>query len=701
MLHSRLTRIGAIALFGMVSLTGNLLGQTEAGKARFARRITSDWDRYTNAPNASQQDWLRRNIWRMSGVFSPYFDSRLSWFPNAWIYIDLYAIKTDSPLVWQHPEWILKDSAGNRLFIPWNCSNGSCPQYAGDITNAGFRQYWIDQTRALMNKGYKGIWLDDVNMQFRVGNGWGTEIPPLDPRTGTTMTWDNWRKYIAEFVEQIRREFPSAEIMHNCIWFAGPNGIRDNDQYIQRQISAANYINVERGFGDPGLTGGTGEWSLQALLAFIDRVHARGRHVVIDDYYPQTLEYGLANYFLINNGSDALGELISTPDNWYAGYDVNLGAPTGARTNWNNLLRRDFQNGLVLVNEPGAPTRTVTLPGTYRTVNGVSVTSVTLAARQGAVLTATQAPTAPPPTSTAFPLKFLSDLNWSAGTNGYGPIERDRSNGESGADGKTITLNGVTYAKGLGVHANSDVRFALGGVCTAFQADIGMDDEVGANGSVIFQVMGDGTVLYTSGVMTGNSNTLSVNVDLTGRNELRLIVNDAGNGIAYDHADWANARIRCNSKPPATAIAQTAYLSDLAWTVSNNGWGPVERDRSNNEMAAQDGNPLRLNGVTYAKGLGVHAPSDVRFTLGGACSTFHAEVGVDDETGPWGSISFQVWADGTQLYNSGTLTGLSGTQTVQVGIAGRQELRLVVTDAANGISWDHGNWANARVSCNP
>jgi hypothetical protein len=44
----------------------------------------------------------------------------------------------------------------------------------------------------------------------------------------------------------------------------------------------------------------------------------------------------------------------------------------------------------------------------------------------------------------------------------WGPVERDQSNGENGVgDGRTLTLNGTTYAKGLGAHASSDVRYAL------------------------------------------------------------------------------------------------------------------------------------------------------------------------------------------------------------------------------------------------
>ncbi len=44
---------------------------------------------------------------------------------------------------------------------------------------------------------------------------------------------------------------------------------------------------------------------------------------------------------------------------------------------------------------------------------------------------------------------------------------------------------------------------ALGGACSVFTAVVGLDDEVGANGSVVFQVWTDGVKRYDSGVMTG------------------------------------------------------------------------------------------------------------------------------------------------------------------------------------------------------
>jgi hypothetical protein len=115
--------------------------------------------------------------------------------------------------------------------------------------------------------------------------------------------------------------------------------------------------------------------------------------------------------------------------------------------------------------------------------------------------------------------------------------------GTRAGDGKQLTIGGVRYTRGLGVHAYSDVRYSLGGSFSRFQADIGVDDAVGKGGSVVFEVFGDGVQLFHSGQLRGSDSRRSIDINVAGINELRLVVADAGNGIKKDHADWANARL--------------------------------------------------------------------------------------------------------------------------------------------------------------
>jgi outer membrane protein assembly factor BamB len=139
------------------------------------------------------------------------------------------------------------------------------------------------------------------------------------------------------------------------------------------------------------------------------------------------------------------------------------------------------------------------------------------------------------------------------------------------------------------------------------------------------------------------------------------------------------------------------YISDLPWVgTPTNGWGPVEKDMSNGEQAAGDGHTITLNGTTYAKGLGVHAASVVTYNIGGNYSRFVSDIGVDTEVGTAGSVVFQVWADGVKLFDSGTMTGASATQHVDVDVTGKTQLQLMVNIGAT-ISNDHADWAGAYL----
>jgi chitodextrinase len=146
-------------------------------------------------------------------------------------------------------------------------------------------------------------------------------------------------------------------------------------------------------------------------------------------------------------------------------------------------------------------------------------------------------------------LTYLSNLTPFYASNGYGPIEMDKSNGESGAgDGTTIKLKGVSYAKGIGVHANSEIKFSLSNNYGRFITDIGVDDEVSdatEGTTVIFKVYKDNVLSYSSAVLNKNSATVKLNIDVTNVNELKLEVNDAGDNFFADHADWAGARLHC------------------------------------------------------------------------------------------------------------------------------------------------------------
>lgn len=182
----------------------------------------------------------------------------------------------------------------------------------------------------------------------------------------------------------------------------------------------------------------------------------------------------------------------------------------------------------------------------------------------------------------------------------------------------------------------------------------------------------------------------------------QLTLNDLADGLHPNEVgyskiarSWESAMFSIPSIASQTTID---YLSNQTWTSANNNWGPVEKNYSNGEQSAGDGQLMRLNGTTYTNGLGVHSPSDVRYNLGGNYTTFSSDIGVDDEAGSNGTVTFQVWADGAILYDSGRMSGSTSTKTLNIDVTGKQELKLITTNNGDGSSYDHANWANAHLT---
>ncbi len=144
--------------------------------------------------------------------------------------------------------------------------------------------------------------------------------------------------------------------------------------------------------------------------------------------------------------------------------------------------------------------------------------------------------------------QYVSDLPLVSSTNGFGPVERDMNVGGTGSgDGGPITLRGTVYPKGLGTNAVSSVVIDVGGACTSFSSDVGVDDSAAGKGSVTFTVLADGVQVAGTGTLTGTSAVAHVTANITGAHTLTLLVGDAGDGNGHDNGDWAGAEVHCSS----------------------------------------------------------------------------------------------------------------------------------------------------------
>jgi hypothetical protein len=360
----------------------------QLGEPTLMLNAKSAFDPYVTEAAPRTQEFAQQRYWRMR-AYPPFFDQALHWAAPTQFYKDLYAIYNprQTELIEENPDWVLRDGAGEPLFIEWGCSSGSCPQYAADIGSPEWRRHWIEEAAEELEKGYVGIFIDDVNMEMRVSDGNGEFVRPIDPRTGAPMTDEDWRRYIAEFTEEIRAAFPAAEITHNAHWW-----VEHSDPFVQRQIAAADAIELERGFSDDGLTPGRGAYGFLTFIDHVEWLHAQGKTVIYEPHEiadERAREFELAGYFLLQQGTDAIavdedGEAY--PDRWWHGWNADLGRPRGGLRTRDGVLQRRFSRGLVLLNQPDSASRRIDLERPYLRLSGRRAHSVRLGASRGLVL---------------------------------------------------------------------------------------------------------------------------------------------------------------------------------------------------------------------------------------------------------------------------------------------------------------------------
>ena len=252
----------------------------------------------------------------------------------------------------------------------------------------------------------------------------------------------------------------------------------------------------------------------------------------------------------------------------------------------------------------------------------------------------------------------LTNRKYLRGTCGWGSIFIDRN-----LNGGTLSINGKKYTNGYATHANSILLFSLPEGAVKFTAFAGIDNtgsDQGSKSSVEFMVFNEDPTIRKE-VTDGNAGSVTLNVDparqvatsgficraqgikqrtieadITGAEKLYLVVTNGGDGLSYDHADWANPVL-------IDKEGNERSLTEIAWDANPvNGWYAPKLNKNN------DGNTMKLNGLAYDKGFGVNAPSMLTFTLptGHEYVTFRSKVGYDDDVNnaPMGAtMEFRVF----------------------------------------------------------
>jgi NPCBM/NEW2 domain len=132
--------------------------------------------------------------------------------------------------------------------------------------------------------------------------------------------------------------------------------------------------------------------------------------------------------------------------------------------------------------------------------------------------------------------------------------------------------------------------------------------------------------------------------------------------------------------------------------VSGRGQAP-QKDRS------IEGEPLRLRGVDYAKGIGTHAPNQMIFEVKPEYDRFVALAGVDERIlqvshganlARYPSVVFKVFVDGREVASSPLMRIAEQPWRFDVRLpTGAKRISLCATDAGDGNREDLANWVDA------
>ncbi|MFD5227508.1 sigma-70 family RNA polymerase sigma factor [Streptomyces qaidamensis] len=152
-----------------------------------------------------------------------------------------------------------------------------------------------------------------------------------------------------------------------------------------------------------------------------------------------------------------------------------------------------------------------------------------------------------------------------------------------------------------------------------------------------------------------------------------------------------------STPPPPTPAPAVYQWSELSYDINGDATKPEMRIGSSSWVWQRSG--LSVGAQRYAHGVTVHGRSSVTIDLNRPCSSYNALVGVDDMTLRLGGVYFSVYADGVRLWRSPLVEGGDPAVPVQVNLAGRSTVRLVVEPRSALDNLMPVDLAESRFTC--
>ena len=214
-------------------------------------------------------------------------------------------------------------------------------------------------------------------------------------------------------------------------------------------------------------------------------------------------------------------------------------------------------------------------------------------------------------------------------TKSYFNRVRENSNVDNGGQMKVL---GTAYSRGFSTDANAAIFFTIPDDMDVvrFRAMAAADDsginQQASTTSLRFLVFDrnplsseqDGSAARTGLISRRGTKSKTVEADIEGAAQLKIVVSNYGDGFAYDRADLIN---------PVLIDADGNETSLLALTAASytSEWGSLHLNRN------VENGPLRVDGTTYTTGLGLNAQCTLVYDLpaGHNYKTFRALCGYD------------------------------------------------------------------------
>ena len=284
--------------------------------------------------------------------------------PNVTFITDGNAWANDYAAVNAHESWFWHNREHQRV------TSNKDGKLLMNVSEPGFREYWRDSlVRQVEDGEYDGVFLDSASPALLQGEARSPADPRLFADGVRTNTFDElggkswiaaWQDWIADLDRSLStRRIPLIPNVGGLVttW--------DNTDY---SLTAGVFC---EGFLDPGFS--TEDWNAAAnqTLALV----RRNKIVILQNYLPSAddvakRQFLLASYLLVKGARTYIAYFALDPLEWYPEWDLDLGAAQKSPVNlgdlsWNGIYRRDFDNGIVLVN-PGTSAVQVNLEATFK-----------------------------------------------------------------------------------------------------------------------------------------------------------------------------------------------------------------------------------------------------------------------------------------------------------------------------------------------